>query len=1325
MNRLEESESTPKKRNLRDETVVKEAITKSGRKVKRPAHLDSPERTPSASPSETRKSVAVRVKKATEPYAVTPSKRTATKEKHSPEEVKGSRKTITASSKTISEHSDTPKRNKEKRQMSSAVDDATGISKSGRKIKIPAKLIEFESDVLNSPRKNNDQNEPAKDKLAKTPSRSKATASLTVEQQPDEQEGKSPAVRKTPGRRAKSVAPDPLEVNTVRTPKRRGVTSLFSKEIPAESASSEPTHSKTPGKRITKTLLGVDVKASPKTPRSRARSVAPVKEVKDEIQLAQNDSESASKAYENTTKTASRRVGKTVVQPTGNERSDTVLDVPKTPGRRVAKSMINASAVTTLDIESTEAKSQSPKTTARRHKSIAVGKAQMVNTDIESVVEANGSAKDGKITAALEEPLTRSGRKIKPKKVFDFEHDEKSTEQEKISIEGRRKRKVDNTDESMKSPTKKKMIEHAEAQTPKLKGQPESNMSVLDASEVSVSRSGRKIKPKKMFGFAEDGETTTNIVHITGSSPSKEATSSSSIVELKSSPRAMAIVQNMEELIEDPETDQKKTYTPSELKKQQHLIDETDRAIVSSEPVIIRTSIGFGKPTARKPMALPEETGKAEGDDCTKSTANITPPRTDVQTIGSSRSGRKIKPKKFFDTDDELAAVSPQSILTTKANESVQLPSVQSPKQQVIEEQESEHLNITAPIHNVVADKVLNSAEGIDIPEGPVKFVTDATVGNPGDDGIEDQSKHQIKSDEPQKDTESDHSDVVMTPEEDLDVMKEKETLETIDEKLNTAKEVIVAEQVEEKVDIPEKQQMLPEENNFENIRKSEGSETIPLHSEEDEIMKGSSFDVSDIKKSPLVEDSSVKNIESPLALADNPEEESFGSIEYLEDEMNNIVEHIKKPSHQSKDSSAENGNSASAIPTIVFIPETPAQNVLNETYSPAKHNSSIIDITADTPCPVVAAAAPRTPDTKLTERDANDKCSPDKPPEVIEIMDSPAVAAFCKQINEETVNGANGGSATSTPLAVRPLVQQPVNECVNNEPLNVQYESRKRSLSTSAVDTTIKRNVTFHSPANCTMLVETIDERLMLKSLQDQQQQRLETMEKQETSSKSIGEKLRKPRKRSLSEHKPSEMKRNKSSKLPNFKSIHAKHFDRMESLAEFMKRKETRAKQIHSACSPATKLLAQPVSSGSGAAGVSLVEKKIPSSSTKPFIFKSAGGGIPVPSAGLFVKRTKEGQAATIAAPSIEKKPIASDRERMVNRLKQFQATFKPKQISTDTSAVPVSGSLASTTTTTVAGERPIELMRSKQSKILKGVRTNRRFELQMKHRDNLQHQ
>ncbi|XP_035903037.1 microtubule-associated protein futsch-like isoform X1 [Anopheles stephensi] len=1395
MNRLDESESTPKKRNPKQqqqlEAIAKDAVTKSGRKVKRPAHLDSPDRVVSASPSsEPRKSVAVRAQTASEPgHATTPVKRATTKGQSisATEEVRGSRKTIAEIKTTNSGKVDTPKG---KTAKESIVDDGVGISKSGRKIKIPAKLAEFDSDVLSSPSRKNavpEHDEPVKDKPTKTPGRTKTPAksamkNITLED--DVEEGGNKVSRKTPGRRAKSVAPSgEPEQETVSTTRRRGVTSLFSTEAPP----AEPTHPSTPGKRMEKSLLNAaTANILPKTPGRRAKSMAPPRDA---------TCETESKTSKKTAQTPGRRAGKSIANPPSESskspRSESPVPeketVQKTPGRRAGKSMLQAATVA----ESPTAQRAAAKTPDRR---------RLLKYSAEDNIESAEST-------AAEEVISRSGRKIKPKKVFDFEQDEKTTEQ---TADNSRKRKAESTEDSsldtMMSPMKRKAMTTRDdtEQTPKLKGrlvaQTDSNASV----DGSVSRSGRKIKPKKMYGF-EDGESapgssptadeesaarksarsTLATKAKTVSTPSKARVTSSA--ELMAESRPMEIDQQTEDSVDEPHTFiTKRGVNDHHPSKYQHMHDETDHAEVSSEPVIIRTSIGFGKPKVQK-QAPPEQ--RVEDDDDSS--------RHDAQLVGNS-------------ADVTSSPGGRPSVAAINEKQGV----LSSPKQQADKKQEPEESRATnSSVNNTVANEVMGTdEEGVYIPEGPVKVLVDESEPSAKDSTEAD--KQETLEQEEFNTEKSDSNDVEMEPEKALlDVGDEDEEKKEVNNDETMTKEessdtLLVAEMSEE---VPEKQQTDLEET------ESSEDKTKPLNS----------IALPDVANSDGFKTSVKQEASDKCSPANQPE-----VIEIMD---NSVVEAFCKQINDDPAHDGADGGCATSTPQAVrsALLQHQNQNEGRKRSFSASAADTEQNVTLQSPAksnvhhhstsPSVAAAAPCTPDPKLPleKQEASNKCSPATQPEVIEIMDSPAVAAFCQQINDEAAHGADGGSAISTSLTVQPSLLQH----------QQQNEGRKRSLSASAADTTIKRNVTFHSPANSTMLVETIDERLMLKSLHDQQQQHQDTLES--SCSKGIGEKLHKIRKRSLSEHKPSEMKRNKVSKLPNFKSIHANHFNRMESLADFMNRKESRAKQLLSSCSPATKLLSnsnsvtadaaekssaavssmmkkappsttkpfvfkstggggipvtlsgaaaalfvkrtkeaklavgpgeQPQQAASEAkkpipnpnsvttgaaenssAAVTSMMKKVPQSTTKPFVFKSAGGGgIPVASSGaaaaLFVKRTKEAPTAAksaaglgehhhhqelsttaTAAASIAKKPIPSDTERMANRLKQFHSTFKPKKIGTGTA----DKTTAADASQPAVDERPVEQLRSKQSQILKGVRTNRRFELQMKHRDNVQHQ
>lgn len=112
--------------------------------------------------------------------------------------------------------------------------------------------------------------------------------------------------------------------------------------------------------------------------------------------------------------------------------------------------------------------------------------------------------------------------------------------------------------------------------------------------------------------------------------------------------------------------------------------------------------------------------------------------------------------------------------------------------------------------------------------------------------------------------------------------------------------------------------------------------------------------------------------------------------------------------------------------------------------------------------------------------------------------------------------------------------------------------------------------------------------------------------------------------------------------------------------------------------------------------------------SSSVPPKSPYKSGNGTTSSSA----SKSGNGRPHMIPKPTELHKPL-SDAERLEKRQKQFQAAFKSRSDS---------GSGASSTgkDTPEAARRVIEQSRHKQNQILKGVRTNKRFELLMKFRD-----
>ncbi|XP_062564346.1 titin-like isoform X2 [Armigeres subalbatus] len=378
---------------------------------------------------------------------------------------------------------------------------------------------------------------------------------------------------------------------------------------------------------------------------------------------------------------------------------------------------------------------------------------------------------------------------------------------------------------------------------------------------------------------------------------------------------------------------------------------------------------------------------------------------------------------------------------------------------------------------------------------------------------------------------------------------------------------------------------------------------------------------------------------------------------------------------------------------SIIVIPDTPKPpkseldeefDLTDKSFDPQTSQTTVARLDLHH-SPVVkkemVPATPKTPDTKPIKT----SCSPDKPDvqeqanvpnEVIEITDSPIALIDPKLRQTE-----DSGSLTSTPLKMGSKMTT-TEKLIQN--------SRKRSLSASDAEI-VKKNVTFHSPANSTMLVDTIDERLKKKN-------------------ESATKMPQGHRKRSLSEHKDAHLdgpKPSKISKLPNFKSIHQQQFNRMESIEEFHNRKVQRAKDILATStvkSPAATALVRSAERPPMQKSISLQHKspyKTGNGSSSSYHHASSKPHVVRP----LIPKTSESHHHK----------LPSDAERQEKRQKQFQTVFKTKSLDSGSGSAGASGK-----DTPDGARRVIEQSRHKQNQILKGVRTNKRFELLMKYRD-----
>jgi hypothetical protein len=256
----------------------------------------------------------------------------------------------------------------------------------------------------------------------------------------------------------------------------------------------------------------------------------------------------------------------------------------------------------------------------------------------------------------------------------------------------------------------------------------------------------------------------------------------------------------------------------------------------------------------------------------------------------------------------------------------------------------------------------------------------------------------------------------------------------------------------------------------------------------------------------------------------------------------------------------------------------------------------------------------------------------------------------------------------------------------------------RKRSMSCGVFETEVSnRKVMFVSPK--VMDIDKIDERMMASFISEKEM---------EMSTKKI-------RKRSLSVGSKSTERQSRTRKMPDFKAIHENNFNKMESLDQHMKRKADRAKRL---LTPDSK---KP----------EVKESKIPKMTTTSTAATSTTN-----------ERPKFTFSSTAMPPKLQapKTPTALKPKNFISNIqkpkvhvdvKPFMPIIKTEPSSQVAIPTKVSTAVANRIKVEERRERNMSLyktnhvqratndVRQKNMSILKGVRLNRRFELQMQQR------
>lgn len=282
----------------------------------------------------------------------------------------------------------------------------------------------------------------------------------------------------------------------------------------------------------------------------------------------------------------------------------------------------------------------------------------------------------------------------------------------------------------------------------------------------------------------------------------------------------------------------------------------------------------------------------------------------------------------------------------------------------------------------------------------------------------------------------------------------------------------------------------------------------------------------------------------------------------------------------------------------------------------------------------------------------------------------------------------------------------------INQHEKSILKSTRKRSLSVTDGETMAQKRVMFISPK--VMDIGEIDEK-MLQSFREEKENSILKLQQASGSR----------RKRSLSASELPARKTPQRKDMPDFKAIHEARFKKMESIVEHEKRKADRAKRL---VTPSKSL---PVI-GQVAPNLPLVVEKqqlskIPT--RKPLTKISQ-----IPQKRTF-KRSKS--ADQNIAEELEKPVIASKLPQRSLSQDKPKIKFTIGQVKTSTTTSTATSAYRARTKVEDRREKNMSLhksnvsmrgnageIRKKNDNLLKGVRLNRRFELQMQHRANEDH-
>ncbi|XP_017844838.1 uncharacterized protein LOC108601451, partial [Drosophila busckii] len=275
-------------------------------------------------------------------------------------------------------------------------------------------------------------------------------------------------------------------------------------------------------------------------------------------------------------------------------------------------------------------------------------------------------------------------------------------------------------------------------------------------------------------------------------------------------------------------------------------------------------------------------------------------------------------------------------------------------------------------------------------------------------------------------------------------------------------------------------------------------------------------------------------------------------------------------------------------------------------------------------------------------------------------------------------------------------------NEKFNNDLLNCSERGRRRSKSLS--NEKVSNTVSFYSPVETIAVNNKHRKGLDISNITQRRKRSLSA-----DCSRVIESRIPKPK---FFQRVATPTKLKTVTKLPNFTAIHQKHFAKMENLVEHVERKKLRAKELQtsSAVKSSVKKRIESITKSSA--------KKLPAPNVRAASRPRALKKLDVSSVPITPRKASEQQGNLPNPRDMMAKAILPKRLPLSSNISSSAFVFNSAAVSSK-DAEPVQSKVQARQQRHMEMFKGRTATKAKNVELIRGVRSNRRFELQMQHR------